>query len=85
MNENGLITVTIRGNDDDAQKAKKTIEDLTADIFAQPSQEPEKKEYVMIDWKAAAEQCVMNLVSNFKFITEVTRFFLLIHFHRMRL
>lgn len=60
-----MITVTIRGNDDDVQKAKMTIEDLTTDIqFSHSSkyEEPpqEEKEFVLIDWKAAAEQCVCS-------------------------
>lgn len=73
MNENGLITVTIRGSDDDVQKAKKTIEEITADLLivaTQPEPIAEKK-YEIIDWKAAAQQCVsdsphfpMSLIEN---------------------
>lgn len=59
LNENSLITVTIRGGDDDVQQAKKTIEDMTADILIASLPEPVvQKEYEMIDWKAAARQCV---------------------------
>ncbi|KAJ6638339.1 putative ATP-dependent RNA helicase DDX43 [Pseudolycoriella hygida] len=58
MNENGRTSVIIRGSDSDVQKAKSTIEELTADILFTPSnqanEEPEEeKEMVMIDWKAA--------------------------------
>lgn len=67
LNENGLITVTIRGSDDDVQNAKKTIEGMTADllIVASPQEPVVQKEYEMIDWKAAAMQCVS--VSSFFF------------------
>lgn len=60
LNENGLIYVTIRGSDEDVQNAKKTIEGMTADllIVATPQEPVVQKEYEMIDWKAAALQCV---------------------------
>lgn len=51
--------MTIRGGDDDVQQAKKTIEDMTTDMLIPSIPEPVvQKEYEIIDWKAAARQCV---------------------------
>lgn len=62
VNENGQCTVTIRGADDNVQKTKKIIEDLTVDLLsaAATSEPAPQKEYEVIDWKAAAQECVSS-------------------------
>lgn len=73
MNENGLITVTIRGGDDDVQNAKRTIEGMTADLLVPDTQQEPvvQKEYEIIDWKAAAAQSVSSLPFPIKAITQL--------------
>lgn len=78
-----MITVTIRGSDDDVQDAKKKIEELTVDLLiaATPQNPVEPKQYEIIDWKAAAMQCVNSFLA-FRSIVELKSNF--IYFHRMK-
>lgn len=68
-----MITVTIRGGDDDVQQAKKTIEEMTVDLltFVSPDEPVVRKEYEIIDWKAAAMECV-SLEPIFKLTVRLT-------------
>lgn len=71
-NENGQCTVTIRGADEDVQKAKKIIEDLTVDLLSAAASQPEpQKEYEIIDWKAAAQECVSSTSCHAQLLTRI--------------